>query len=502
MRPRCFTLRAGLLAACLLAFLPRAHPQAAPEANRSREETRRELRHGMLRVRSAPGEIVRVGKDVVIKEGETVGDVVVLMGDARIDGEVGDLVVILGTATLGPAARIRRELVVLGGDLRADAKAEVAREVFVLGGQIHAPEDALIRARARVHKGFDFSGFKWFEDWRTEFPKLRMGVDWVTHGLLLGRPLPPSLGWVWWVVAAMLFIHLLLAVIFPKPLQSCVDALDRQPVGSFFAGLLAVVLFAPAMLLLAFTGIGLLVVPFLVCALALAMLLGKVAVYRYAGQQVGRQLGVAALQSPLVALLAGAAVLHLLYMIPVLGFLAWGGFTVLGIGNAVVAAVGGMRRGDAPRAPVEHPAVAAPGSTPPLIQQAGAWPRAGFWRRLLAMGLDAMLVLGAVLLVTAVTRSQAVPVLLPLGWFVYHVGLWTLAGSTVGGMALRLKLVREDGRPLGFAVALVRALASVFSALVLFVGFFWAGWSRAKRSWHDHIAGTIVVKVPRGVTVA
>jgi uncharacterized RDD family membrane protein YckC len=93
-------------------------------------------------------------------------------------------------------------------------------------------------------------------------------------------------------------------------------------------------------------------------------------------------------------------------------------------------------------------------------------------------------------------------VLLLLAWLGYHLALWTTLGTTVGGMAMRVKMVREDGRPMGFAVSLVRALASVFSALVLFVGFFWAGWSRQKRSWHDFIAGTIVVKVPRGVAVA
>jgi len=47
----------------------------------------------------------------------------------------------------------------------------------------------------------------------------------------------------------------------------------------------------------------------------------------------------------------------------------------------------------------------------------------------------------------------------------------------------------------------VRAAASIFSALVMFIGFFWAGWNREKQSWHDKIAGTAVVKMPKGVSL-
>jgi uncharacterized RDD family membrane protein YckC len=55
-----------------------------------------------------------------------------------------------------------------------------------------------------------------------------------------------------------------------------------------------------------------------------------------------------------------------------------------------------------------------------------------------------------------------------------------------------------DGQPVTFWVALVRSLASFFSALALFLGFFWAGWDREKQAWHDKIAGTMVVRLPKG----
>src|SRR5205823_14906626 len=91
--------------------------------------------------------------------------------------------------------------------------------------------------------------------------------------------------------------------------------------------------------------------------------------------------------------------------------------------------------------------------------------------------------------------------LLPLVVFGYFVGMWTWKGTSVGKICLGLKIVRTDGTPIDFAVALVRSLASFFSALVFLLGFFWAGWDREKQSWHDKIAGTVVVQVPKGVSL-
>ena len=64
-----------------------------------------------------------------------------------------------------------------------------------------------------------------------------------------------------------------------------------------------------------------------------------------------------------------------------------------------------------------------------------------------------------------------------------------------------IKIIRVDGQPINFAVALVRSLSSFFSAVVLFLGFFWAGWDKDKQAWHDKIAGTIVVKLPKGLSL-
>ena len=117
-------------------------------------------------------------------------------------------------------------------------------------------------------------------------------------------------------------------------------------------------------------------------------------------------------------------------------------------------------------------------------------PRAGFWLRTCATLLDMLLFVFVVI----VAGPKAL-----LLWLVYHVAMWAWKGTTVGGIVVGIKLVRVDGRPVDVGVALVRAVASIFSAFALGLGFFWAGWNREKQSWHDKIAGTVMVRVPKGL---
>ena len=79
----------------------------------------------------------------------------------------------------------------------------------------------------------------------------------------------------------------------------------------------------------------------------------------------------------------------------------------------------------------------------------------------------------------------------------YHVGFWTWKQTTVGGLICQLRLVRTDGGPVQFAEALVRGLTGIFSLAVVGLGFFWILRDPERQAWHDRIAGTYVVKVPR-----
>jgi uncharacterized RDD family membrane protein YckC len=303
-----------------------------------------------------------------------------------------------------------------------------------------------------------------------------------------------------------------------------VTAIDTRPMASFFTGVLAFILLGPLVFLLVVSVAGILVIPFLACALVAAVLFGKAAVYRFAGEQLVRQVTALANASPLVSLLIGGMMFGLVYCIPYIGFLAWGSLFPLAVGAALLAAFEGFRREPPASVPVTGfagtgvppiqppPPLTATGlavgigagaagvagtamSGPPALAatlEETSYPRAGFWRRLIATFLDVFLV------------AWLVPVVGPfaiLFWAAYHIAMWTWKGTTIGGIVLGLKVVRLDGRPVDFATALVRGLSAFFSAMVFLLGFFWAGWDREKQSWHDKIAGTVIVRVPRGVSL-
>jgi uncharacterized RDD family membrane protein YckC len=449
--------------------------------------------------RSRLGEIVKLGGEVIIARGEEARDVVIVFGSVRVEGWVrgdmvvvggsayvdgvieGNLVVPLGKLTLGPDAEVEGDLVVVLGELSVDPGAIIGGERFELtlsALEAHLPPMTGLRR-------------------------------WVMEGVILGRLLPHQPGWWWWFASACAILLVVTALIFPRPIAYGVNALETRPLGSFFLGLLVFLLFGPLLLLLVATGVGILVVPFVLCGGCVAYFLGKAAVYQYLGRQVGRQTGLAFLQLPLLALLLGIALFYAMYVIPVVGLLAWLLAGLLGLGAVVLAFFDAFRAdGAAPIRIVAAPPVFAlptggtlgvsappliPGQPPvPPVVEPGSLARVGFWMRLLATFIDLLLV-GA--LTSMIQRGAW---FLPL-WMAYHIGFWAWRGTTVGGVVLGLKIVRGDGRDIDFPIALIRCLSSFLSAMALFIGFFWAGWTRERVAWHDQIAGTIVVKMPRGV---
>uniref|UniRef100_A0A832I3K3 Polymer-forming cytoskeletal protein n=1 Tax=Eiseniibacteriota bacterium TaxID=2212470 RepID=A0A832I3K3_UNCEI len=79
---------------------------------------------------SRSGNIMRVGADITIEEGQTVvGDVLAVGGDVRVHGHVeGDVVAMGGDVYLEPTARVDGDVVCMGGQLHEE-------EGSVVGGQ-------------------------------------------------------------------------------------------------------------------------------------------------------------------------------------------------------------------------------------------------------------------------------------------------------------------------------------------------------------------------------
>jgi uncharacterized RDD family membrane protein YckC len=75
----------------------------------------------------------------------------------------------------------------------------------------------------------------------------------------------------------------------------------------------------------------------------------------------------------------------------------------------------------------------------------------------------------------------------------YFVGLWTWRGQTLGKLAMAIRVVRSDGRPVGVGAALLRLVGYLFSTLLLLAGFVMIVFDRRRRGLHDRLADTIVV---------
>jgi len=471
-------------------------------------------------------DVVSMGHDAVLQADEEAKDVVVIFGSARILGHAtGDVVTIGGDVDL--QGRVDGDVVSVFGGIKSGSNAVAGHDVVTVGGTLDRAPGSKIHGRVQ-QTAIDIPGFGNF-NWLSK---------WVQRCLFEFRPLSFGVGWVWAVAGAFFAVYLLIAAAFPGAVRACVVALNERPVTTLAVGLLGKLGLAIVYLLLIITLIGIAFIPFLQVAVIVAFLVGKVAILEYLGSGIGKATGVGFLQRPMPAFVLGAAIITLIYTIPVLGFVTYFFVTAWGFGAAATAAYLSMRRERPPTAPIAPstppptappsdfgiPAAGvagaaaggvasafvtsgAPGfadpaapaaqsvSTPPsLTPQAPAppaalaFPRAGFWERMGAGFLDCVLV--------AVVSAYGGPGLFFLVAIAYFVAMWTWRGTTVGGIILRLQVVRLDGRPTTFPVALVRALAAMFSILVFFLGFFWIGWDNGKQGWHDKLAGTAVVRLP------
>ncbi len=121
-------------------------------------------------------------------------------------------------------------------------------------------------------------------------------------------------------------------------------------------------------------------------------------------------------------------------------------------------------------------------------------PRAGFWRRFAASFVDGLLVS----LVTAPFAAIDVAAYYAVG-FIGQAVYYTLMeggsrGQTLGKMALGIRVIDlARGGPIGYGRGFIRWIGRFVSAIVLLLGYLWMLWDGEKQTWHDKMAGSVVV---------
>jgi uncharacterized RDD family membrane protein YckC len=463
--------------------------------------------------------IFRALQNYTLRAGDSVPEVTTIAGDVTIEGHVDhDVVVVMGSAHLAGTAVIEGSLVVIGGGGRVEGGARVGRDLVIVGGTLDAPASFSPDGQHVV------VGTPWFGEALSDV------LPWLTRGLLWGRLVVPDLTWIWAVVAVFFLLYLAMNAVFDGAVGATADAIGERPLSAFLGGLLVLVLAVPVFAILAATVIGLVVVPFLLCGLVVAALLGKTAVARAIGRALIRPELPEGRIAALAAFTIGFVLLVLAYMVPVLGFVTWALATVLGLGAATATLRSHLRRErkvDVPVPPVAPPPVVSSVSGPPVPPTMAApeappvaqvilppppapappsfshglaqYPRATFLDRLAAFVLDCILVAIANGLLDFDRNNDGSYFFLLL---CYHIAFWAWKGTTLGGIICNLRVTRTDGADLRFVDALVRGLSSIFSIAALGIGCLWMLQDPEKQMWHDKIAGTLVVKAPREVVLA
>ena len=420
-----------------------------------------------------------------------VGDsAVAVFGNTYVDSRVGDSVVaVFGNVELGPHADVQGDVVAIGGDLIRDPAAIVhgdIQNVMLFG-----------------HMG----GYEWLRSW-------------VHHCLMYGRPLAfaPGLGWAWTMAFSFLALYLLIALLFPHGINQCVRTMEAQPGRTTLASLFTFVCKPIVFLLLVVTVIGTILIPFLAFALFVGGLFGKTVALAWLGRRTLPARDPPQESRPVLAVLIGGVIALLLYVVPVLGFITYKALDILGLGIVVYTLLLGFRAKRAASGPqpatttadqaeAVAPATAAPAAgaepsaaatpepapaAPPAVSMDRA-NRAGFWIRMLALLLDLILVAIVCGIVSIPTHHGLLLILAS-----YGAVMWKLKGTTIGGIVCGLRLVRLDGRAIDWPTAIVRALGSFLSAAIAGLGFIWVVFDPERQSWHDKIAGTVMVHAPRG----
>jgi uncharacterized RDD family membrane protein YckC len=503
-------------------------------------------------------DVVNIGSDSNLASGQKADSVVSIFGSSTSDGEAGDVVSIFGdtrvtgevhdnaVAVFGNTyidGKIDGDAVSVLGNMQLGPHAEIGGDVEAVGGTVQRDPAAIVHGNVQNVISTDFGGTGPIRTW-------------IRHCLLYGRPLSlaPGLGWAWGLALTFLALYAGLALLFREGLTRCVQTFETQPGQSVLAALIAMLLTPVLVVLLCITVIGIPAVPFVLLALFCVALFGKAVMLAWVGRRVAGRHDAGPLSHPAVAVLIGGALVLVLYLVPVLGFLVYKLLGVLGLGAVVYTVILAARahqaartapggtRGATARPPGAGPAMsgaassaggpamsgAAPSGAAPTMSDAApsgfaptmsdappssgaaganaarpaaatqmpppvtaALPRAGFWIRMGALLLDVFLV-GVLIGVLHHSHDLELVVLAA-----YGAMMWKLRGATVGGIVFDLQVVRLDGREIDWETAIVRALSCFLSLAVAGLGFIWIAFDHNNQAWHDKIAGTVVVRVAK-----
>jgi uncharacterized RDD family membrane protein YckC len=410
----------------------------------------------------------------------TNGAVVLIGGSGEIGGTInGDLVMIGSKATF--AGTVNGDLVAVGSNL-SFGRGAVANGDYVSVASEVKGEQELTTNGDRVT----------LNAYSPIVPVVKEGLT----NIVQLRPMSPSSLLSWVLAVILLIVSLVLGLIFPKVFAGTETIIRTRPGPALLVGLAMILGGAVLSFLLAITVVGIIALPFLALAFFLFNIFGCTSVCYWIGKRIAPGLADRS-YSVYVWIIIGTLVVWVLYCIPVIGFIAAGIVSLLGLGTFAIYLVERYRSNtpqpslpqiEPENSPMVHSnPLALPRVEPGMAVSA---PRAQFLPRLLANVID-LSVLYAMLYSVHLTHA-IIPV-----WVLYRFGMFAWKSSTLGQIVLNLQVRKLDGASLvaDYSGSLIRSLSSLLSLIPLGLGFIWILFDRDLAAWHDKISETYVVRL-------
>src|ERR1039457_1272961 len=116
--------------------------------------------------------------------------------------------------------------------------------------------------------------------------------------------------------------------------------------------------------------------------------------------------------------------------------------------------------------------------------------KAGFWIRFLATWIDCLIIYAVLKLLFYSLLYSSTYIYFPFEFsffvagMIYSILAVSLKGQTIGKHLLGIVVYNKEGGKLSFIMSLLReSVLKILSSVVLFLGFFWIGFSKEKRGW-------------------
>ena len=195
--------------------------------------------------------IIKVGKDINIGNDQIVNNAIAIAGQITVSGLVeNNVVTVGGSIVLTNAAVVRGNVICIGGVVVQGNGAQVYGDITEVNSS------NISSALSSAFYG-DMDAWSWLVD--------------IIYFCFF---------------AMMLTLALLMAILFPRPLNAIVDSIQGNKIKSFFWGALATLMIAPFFMLLVFSFIGIPLIPLAFAVLLLAFMFGFIGISALLGKFV------------------------------------------------------------------------------------------------------------------------------------------------------------------------------------------------------------------------